>query len=117
MTTLNRFYMRRFTPTWGHSEIRINKFKESKNIWVPLPWYHDHDQDKTFLTLNHSETMHDSFFIQLEKQYNFASYALFLEANIDYHERHFETILDLVKTSGAISHGLMIIFGNLLYRW
>ena len=37
-TTLNRSYLKKYIPTWGHNKVRINKFTEKSSIWFPLPY-------------------------------------------------------------------------------
>ena len=37
-TTLNRSYLKKYIPTWGHNKVRINKFTDKSSIWFPLPY-------------------------------------------------------------------------------
>ena len=37
-TTLVRSYLKKYTPTWGHNRVRMNKFFDKSNIWMPFPF-------------------------------------------------------------------------------
>ena len=52
-TTLNRSYLKKYTPTFGHNRVRINKFTDSGSIWMPFPT--KSSEDVTFLSLLHNE--------------------------------------------------------------
>ena len=105
-----------YTPTWGHNKVRINKFNDSRSIWMPFP--KDGLDDVTFLTMQHNENMHRSSWSDYEGNFfKFTSYEIFVDLDINQIERRYDTILNLISEFGSIKTGLMLIFSLLLSSW
>ena len=67
------------------------------------------EEIKIISVLN-SEAQHPSFWNDYEAgRFKFASYEIFLDADINHIDRQFATMLDVVKESGAIEHGFFFI--------
>lgn len=115
-TIFNRSYLKMYTPTWGHNKLRVNKFTDSRSVWVPFP---TGSQDAvTFFSMQHNEDMHRSAWMDYETgRYKFTSYEIFVDLNINQIERSYDTLLNLISEIGSIKTGLMLIFGLLLSSW
>ena len=117
-TTLNRSYLKQYTPSWGHNQIRINKFSDSdtNRIWLPFP--STGRKEHTFYSTLHNEDQHRSAWNDFENgRYKFSSYEIFLDHDINYIERRYDTLLNLVSEIGSVKTGLMLIFGLTLSSW
>ena len=49
--------------------------------------------------------------------YKFSSYEIYLNSNVNYIERRYDTILRVISEFGAIKTGLMVLFGLVLSKW
>ena len=113
---MNNSYLKLYTPTWSHNRVRINNFKDSRSIWFPFPTAKREGVD--FLTLLNNEDAHRSVWRDFDGgRYKFASYELFLDVNVNYITREYDTLLTLISYIGSIKTGLMLIFGICISSW
>lgn len=55
-TTLNRSFLKKYTPTWGHNFVRMNRFSDnSQSLWMPMPSKLDSSDEQTLISLMHEE--------------------------------------------------------------
>lgn len=68
---------------------------------MPVPIYSNDKKDATFVTLLHSEFQHMSYFNDFGHDYLFSSYTIFLDMDVDHHERKYGKITSLIGEIGA----------------
>ena len=108
-----------YKPTWSYNKIRINRFSDTWNVWVPFP---SNSIDETFLNFVHSKgSLRQSRYRDYKKAdkggYIFTSYNIYLDEDVKNIERRFDTLLTLVGDVGGVFKGLTIICSIFLYQW
>ena len=75
-----------YKPTWSYNKVRINRFSDTWNIWVPFP---NNNRDETFLNFVHSkENLRPSLYRDytraktLEDEYIFTSFSIYLDEDV-----------------------------------
>ena len=111
--------MEMYKPTWSYNKVRINRFSDTWNVWVPFPTNY---VDEEFLNFVHSKSsLRPSHYNDYEKAnedgYIFTSYNIYLDEDVRNIERRYDTLLMLISEVGGISKGLTIICTILLYQW
>ena len=93
-TIMNRSFLKEYTPSWGHNNMRINKFSDSGNIWNPFPI--PSQEQETFINLLHNENQHRSNWNDIDNLYKFSSYEIFLDVDINYISRRYDTVINFI---------------------